>query len=481
MKKLCYLFILIASFVVFQQAIAQCNVTDLKIRVNGINATTCEASFDLSWSQDINSGNKFAYVHIWTQPTYHTQAANWAGMYSNPQRYPVAADLANALTNFVIEDNHADNPLLGTVYYPDPTYTLPPQPGLYIVKVHLNNTLIERMSVQNIKVILPSCTDVQTLYFDVWTSQAANGRSVSCAIAGQSVAINQLRVLGLVSCTNPPGFKLILQNNGPALSNVSYKVYVDYAPYHVLNTTDTLVFASGPVSLAASATASFPAVGFQPYQDAFYSSTQPLLAEVVVAAWPISIMSAIESGCGALPVRLTTFAAKRVNEGVALNWQTASEQNNKGFEIQRQLTGGDFIPVAFVATRAFNGNSDVSLSYTYTDVENTALTAPVFYRLKQIDINGKVGFSDIKVVRSNAGKEWIIYPNPAQANVNVLIPAGTGAVDMVLNDMAGRAVRKWNGLVTEYLQIKNVPPGVYVLNAFIKATGQRMVRKIVVQ
>jgi hypothetical protein len=192
-------------------------------------------------------------------------------------------------------------------------------------------------------------------------------------------------------------------------------------------------------------------------------------------------MSAIESGCGALPVRLAIFTASRLNEGVALNWQTASEQNNKGFEIQRQVAGSDFTPVAFVATKAFNGNSDINLSYTYTDAVNAAIAAPVFYRLKQVDINGKVGFSDVRVVRNNAGKEWIIYPNPAQANVNVLIPAGTGAVDMVLNDMAGGTVKQWNGLVTEYLQIRNVKPGVYVLNAFVKATGDRVVRKIVIQ
>jgi hypothetical protein len=481
MKKLYYLLTVSASLIFFQQVFAQCAVSDLKIRLNGINPATCEASFDLSWTQDINSGNKFAYVHIWAQPAYHTPAANWVGMYSNPQRYPVTADLADALSTFVIDDNQADYPLLGTVYHPDPTYTLPPQPGLYIVKVHLNNTLIERMSVENIKVILPSCTTVQTLYFDVWTSEAANGRSVSCSLAGQSVAVNQLRVLGLVNCTNPPGFKLILQNNGPALDNVSYKVYVDYAPYHVLNTTDTMVYASTPVNLAANATASFPSTGFQPYQDAFYSSTQPLLAEVTVAQWPVSMVSTIESGCGALPVRLTTFTAKRANEGVVLNWQTASEQNNKGFEIQRQLSGGDFTPVAFVSTKAYNGNSDVSLSYNYTDADNTAGSAPVFYRLKQTDVNGKIGFSDIRVVRNNAGKEWIIYPNPAQANVKVLIPAGTGAVDMVLNDMAGRVVKNWDGLVTEYLQINNLRPGVYVLNAFVKATGDRVVRKIVIQ
>ncbi|MDB5278021.1 MAG: type sorting protein [Ferruginibacter sp.] len=481
MKKLYYLLTLSVLLISFQQAVAQCVVSDLKIRLNGINPATCEASFDLSWTQDINSGNKFAYVHIWSQPAYHTPAANWVGMYSTPQRYPVAADLVNVLSTFVIDDNQADYPLPGTVYHPDPSYTLPPQPGLYIVKVHLNNTLIERMSVENIKVILPSCTTVQTLYFDVWTSEAANGRSVSCSLTGQSVAVNQLRVLGLVNCTNPPGFKLILQNNGPALDNVSYKVYVDYAPYHVLNTSDTMVFASTPVNLAANATASFPATGFQPYQDAFYSSTQPLLAEVAVAQWPISIVSAIESGCGALPVRLTTFTAKRASEGVVLNWQTASEQSNKGFEIQRQLSGGDFTPVGFVATKAYNGNSDVTLSYDYTDADNTAGSAPVFYRLKQVDINGKIGFSEIRVVRNNASKEWIIYPNPAQANVNVLIPAGTGAVDMVLNDMAGRVVKKWDGLVTEYLQINNVRPGVYVLNAFVKATGERVVRKIVIQ
>ncbi len=482
MKKLFYLLTLVASLAINHRAAAQCNITDLQLKLNGINTITCEATFDLSWTQEINSGNKFAYVHIWAQPAYHTPAANWAGMYSNSNHYPLAADLVNTLSTFVVDDNHADNPLIGTVYHPDPNYVLPQPTGLYIVKVHLNNTLVERMTVQNIKITLPSCKTPQTLYVDIWASQAANGKIVSCVVPGAYAIINQLKITGLLNCTNPPGFQLIMQNNGPAIDNLTWKVYLDYAPYAVLNSTDTMVFASSPVSLPANATTYFPASGYQPYPAGMYSSTQPLITAFTVPGWPITMMYTMQNGCGPLPVRFTFFTAVQANHYTLLNWQTSTEQHNRGFEIQRKLQGEDFVSIAFVPSKALDGNSDLLLNYQYSYKENFSGTGLVYYRIRQTDLNGAAHFSETRKVENNtANNGWLIYPNPAKAAIHVMIPAGTGQVDMILNDITGREIKIWNNVAVKQLEINNLQTGMYVLNVLVKATGSRLVNKIVVQ
>jgi len=481
MKKIFYLLAVVASLTIHQAA-AQCTITDLKLKLNGINTITCEATFDLSWTQEINSGNKFAYVHIWEQPAYHTPAANWAGMYANSTHYPMAADLVNTLSTFVVDDNHADNPLIGTVYHPDPTYILPQATGLYIVKVHLDNTLVERLAVQNIKITLPSCKTPQTLYVDVWASQSSNGKIVSCAAPGAYAVINQLKITGLINCSNPPGFQLIMQNNGPAIDNLTWKVYLDYAPYAVLNSTDSMVFASSAISLPANSTTYFPSSGYEPYPAGMYSSTQPLITAFTVSGWPINMMYTMQNGCGPLPVRFTSFTAVRAKDYTLLNWQTATEQHNRGFEIQRKLPGEDFVSIAFIPSGTLDGNSDQLLNYQYSDKEKLSGTELVYYRIRQTDLNGDAHFSETRKVENNkVFTGWLIYPNPATEAVQVMIPPGTGQVDMILNDITGRVIRRWNNVAVKQLEINNLQTGMYVLNVLIKSTGRMVVNKIFVQ
>ena len=84
-----------------------------------------------------------------------------------------------------------------------------------------------------------------------------------------------------------------------------------------------------------------------------------------------------------VPVELTSFAASVVGKNVTLNWSTATETNNRGFEIQRKTSAGDFLTVAFVEGK---GTTQEPQTYSYADknVENGKYS----YRLKQVDFNG---------------------------------------------------------------------------------------------
>ena len=481
MKKLLPLIVFFATLFMYNFVAAQCTVSDLKVRFTNINTNTCEVTFDLSWTQEVNAGNKFAYIHMWTASGYHTPAANWNHMYNNPTAYPVSADLVNTLSTIVINDNASNLPSIGTVYHPDPAYILPQLTGLSIVKVHLNNTAIERMTVQNIKLTLPSCVGAQTIKFDVWASQAANGKNVHCATEGAQVVINEIRPFGLIYCTNPTQFQVFIQNSGPALNNVTYKVFLDYAPQAIINPTDTLVFTSGNITLPANGTYTSAITGYLPYSGINPSASRPLIMEVSIPCRPNTIVATIENSCGPLPVSFTSFTAKQLTDKVLLNWQTANEQNNRGFEIQRKRTGGSFETIAFVPTQAKAGNSNVLLNYQFYDMDNVKGTG-LYYRIKQLDMDGYSNFSEIRYIKKEGSAlELMIYPNPSKGMVNIILPVTTSTVDMLLKDMAGKVIKRWNGINSDHLVLTDLKAGIYVLNVFVRETGEMKLNKIIVQ
>ena len=110
-----------------------------------------------------------------------------------------------------------------------------------------------------------------------------------------------------------------------------------------------------------------------------------------------------------IPVELTSFTAKAVNDNVELIWNTATESNNQGFEIQRSK-GGEFEAVGYVP--GF-GTTTEHKSYTFTD--KNVKVGKYTYRLKQIDYDGQYVFSNTVEVEVNPPLTFALeqnYPNP---------------------------------------------------------------------
>jgi len=112
-----------------------------------------------------------------------------------------------------------------------------------------------------------------------------------------------------------------------------------------------------------------------------------------------------------LPVELTTFTASNAGNVVKLNWETATEVNNYGFNIERKPEDGNWNKIGFVEG---NGNSNSPKKYIFTD--NNVNGGKYLYRLKQIDINGSSEYSkELEVVINNVPKKFKLaqnYPNP---------------------------------------------------------------------
>jgi len=117
-----------------------------------------------------------------------------------------------------------------------------------------------------------------------------------------------------------------------------------------------------------------------------------------------------------LPIELLNFDVKRINkEEILLIWQTATEKNNLGFEIEQSEDGINFYPVRFVKGQ---GNS-INL-YNYQSVINNPNSA--YYRLRQIDFDGSSYKSSIIFVAKEKEEDiFYIYPNPAKI-ILVCIP-----------------------------------------------------------
>jgi len=170
-----------------------------------------------------------------------------------------------------------------------------------------------------------------------------------------------------------------------------------------------------------------------------------------------------------------------VNDKIQLNWQTATEQFNRGFEVLRKMAGeNNFRAIAFVPTLAPDGNSNKILNYSYTDKVNAV--TQVFYRIRQTDMNDRSNYSEIKMVKISGDKFGLmLYPNPCNGATNMVIPASYGKVDVILNDITGKELKKWIGVETRELALTNLSAGMYMVRVVIKETGEMVMNKLIVQ
>lgn len=113
-----------------------------------------------------------------------------------------------------------------------------------------------------------------------------------------------------------------------------------------------------------------------------------------------------------LPVELTHFDAKVENQAVKLKWETASEKNNKMFEVQRSTDSKRFETIYTIGGQ---GDSEFPSFYSFEDREIVS-NETYYYRLRQIDFDGRFDFSNVKSIETNDVLNTgigSIFPNPS--------------------------------------------------------------------
>ncbi|KAA0990388.1 T9SS type A sorting domain-containing protein [Dyadobacter aurulentus] len=179
---------------------------------------------------------------------------------------------------------------------------------------------------------------------------------------------------------------------------------------------------------------------------------------VVVSLSDASIFASRLNKDGSLPVTLVSFEGRKENDNAVLTWKTSQETNNKGFEIERSDDGKHFEKIGFVDTHSYG--SDTIRNYQYLDTNPSA--GSNYYRLKQLDHDGKFAYS--KIVNVNFGKasRMFVYPNPTMGDLFIETERASGRIQ--ITDMLGRTVfEKHMVNPRTYIDVKGLSPGMYIL------------------
>jgi len=168
-----------------------------------------------------------------------------------------------------------------------------------------------------------------------------------------------------------------------------------------------------------------------------------------------------------LPVELTSFTAETNAFNVILNWQTATEVNNYGFDVERKITKGDWSKIGFVEG---HGNSNSSKSYKFTDNKPFG-SSKFIYRLKQVDNDGTYEYSDeieVEIVPA----EFAIYqnyPNPFNPTTKIRyqLPKESKVIIKIYDILGSEVVtllneKKEPGVYEVDFMASHLPSGTYI-------------------
>ncbi|HEY6906439.1 MAG TPA: M14 family zinc carboxypeptidase, partial [Ignavibacteriaceae bacterium] len=154
------------------------------------------------------------------------------------------------------------------------------------------------------------------------------------------------------------------------------------------------------------------------------------------------------------PVELVSFTAVNKENGIELIWNTSTETNNRGFEVQRSEIGNQGSKWEKIGFTKGNGTTTLNHNYSYID-ENLA-PGKYLYRLKQIDFSGSFEYSDIVEAEVNTPGQFVLeqnYPNPFNpaTSIEYRVPVN-GFVSLKVYDALGNEVAS---LVNEEKQAGN--------------------------
>lgn len=462
---------------------AQCEVSNIYVQnvslIGPQPPDSCIAEFDLSFTIENNNGNKYIFIHTWLLTDYpnYFNCVNGQPTGNGSIRAPKSADLVNSFLNIGI-NNDGDSVYLLNTYTPDPGVPMATADSI-IREIQPDGSAIFILYGVRVSVPVP-CGTPTVLATDLWSSQSARAQNAHCVNCSILNSVGFLSLAGLVNCASLT-FNATITNNSSATLNGYYRVYADVnADGYFTPAVDTLIQDTTDFTVAAGAGMTTSISGTVPSaninQDLFILLTQTS-GQASGASRVILIPS---TQCSVLPVSFKSFSAQRTNRSnVMLRWETASEINNSGFALQRNIGANNWQLVNFIHSKAVAGNSDAPLIYSYNDLNpHNGISQ---YRIMQVDLDGRARFSDIRAVRGfGQSNAVIVYPNPSSdGRVNIVFE-DEGIRDLTLTDVSGRAIRQWKSVSGNTFQAINLQPGFYTLLIRNTQTGIVQTEKIVI-
>jgi hypothetical protein len=177
-----------------------------------------------------------------------------------------------------------------------------------------------------------------------------------------------------------------------------------------------------------------------------------------------------------LPVTWDKFEVRKGLNGVDLTWNTVSEFNNDYFQIERSSDAQNYQAIGRVEGADNSVRSNV---YTFEDMY--AKTGLYYYRLLQVDNDGKYTFSGVKAIKVGSDLSTHIFPNPASGFVNVSLTPSESTTIIKIVSLSGavilqKEVANTNGL--EHISLSGYPSGVYSVQ--IMSNGEMTSNRLVI-
>ena len=514
-KVLLTLFLFSGALFLRQEVNGQCDVSfpnlvrAFSTEIQSLGPNKCQYTVDVQFEIVTNSGFKYLFFHSWLLEDYpspsifdcsgNTPAADpgtreqLGTAFDEPGKSYNDLGFLNLNDMTFAPDVEVDvTANIATLYPHDPGVVLTSplnSPGMTATVTRLGDSDTLRFSVKNMRIVLNTpCGTPVVVKTDIWGSNSnAPDPKAQCYVCGVGQSFGEPAIILRKACPEVPfQYQLILRPAGPADLHVVYRLYADDLDgIKEPGGDDSLLVVSDTITINSSAPFNSGLVNL----PGDFCCTEPwslwgIFVEVTAREFENTLSSpVIEEACaaGVLPVSMTTFTAARNNATVMLKWETATEQNSRGFYIERNLGKNGWQTLGYVATKAQNGNSNSLLTYTYTDINDAKGITQ--YRLRQMDVDGKHSYSPIRAVRAGGQKEkTIVYPNPSvDGRVNIVFTNVDAPRDVSLTDMNGRVIKQWKGVRTNNIQIENLQAGFYTVRILDTDSGEQIVEKIIVK
>lgn len=314
---------------------------------------------------------------------------------------------------------------------------------------------------------------------------------------GRTVSQNTVNAFGnigveLTATTGNPGVVLVTRVTGP--KDFSYKGVGDsrsirrgfiFTPDNQGEYNFTLVFHYLDNELGSTPKENlllFRSLnGLTPFEKLNKTSTTSNTLTREAIAGTLNATFTLGNSANPLPVTLVSFTAVPTAQGGALlRWNTATESNNKGFGIERQLASGDaWQPVGYLAT----GNNATGGTYEYTDksLATAAFTPQAYYRLRQEDLDGKLSYSPVTVVSRSAvatSTSLLLSPVPVTgSNISLTFAeAGQAGSEISIINVQGQRLLHYTTQSSDAaalsLPVEQLAAGVYIVN--VRVPGQAL-------
>jgi len=274
-----------------------------------------------------------------------------------------------------------------------------------------------------------------------WTSNATwdcncQPKSGDIIVIPSGITVQVNSVINLTSPANP---STVINITGGILQFTSNSGELQLETPAVIN------WNSGDIIPKSNGAQVFITIGSQQYTGSQLNNLSP----------PTQLTS---SGAAPLPVELTRFVASELNEGILLEWATASELNNAGFEVQRSADGSVWEKIGWVDG---HGTSLDFHHYVFGDYK--PLKGLNYYRLQQVDYDGSMEYSPIVVVDMELSvQEPVIFPNPMGESAQVQLPEEWAGSLVSIFDAQGRLLEqvKADGSL---MNLSGITSGVYIV------------------